>query len=210
MKVLKQWKWIWVSIFAAFVLGCATQSHIGAPIINPAERLELNGVSVLPPQDENWVLGGSPFFDDVAVFKKKLSDASGILELHSYLAVVNRTSLERALTNSQDLLSYVNAKLKVMEIRFQMTTNAALDEARSNAMGTDCVRYDITGKEFNNPNFPEIIFNMNVHGFECRHPSSPEAVIAAYCTERYPEGYQSVSAALKNECRAFLDNVQFN
>ena len=58
MKTLKQWKWIWVGIFGVFVLGCATQSHVGAPIINPAERLELNGVSILPPQDENWVSGG--------------------------------------------------------------------------------------------------------------------------------------------------------
>ncbi|SFP70984.1 hypothetical protein SAMN05216419_101433 [Nitrosomonas cryotolerans] len=203
-------RWVGACIFGILVTGCITQPYVGEPIINPINRLQFNGFSVLPPQEENWVSGRSPF-PDMIIFKKKLPDVSEFQELHSYLAVASRTSLDRELTNSQDLLSYVNSKWKLMETRFQTVTfNAVLDKVRSNNMNTNCVQYDITTKEFNNPNFPEIIFNMTVHGFKCRHPSFSSVVIGADCTERYPEGYQSMAKTLENECEAFLNNVQLN
>lgn len=208
MNTLKQC--IWTSIFVILVSGCATQPHVGALIINPTERLEFDGISVLPPQEENWFLGSSPFLKDMVVFKKKLSDFSRFQELHSYLAVVSRTDLDGELTNPQDLLSYVNSKLKITQARFQMiTSNTVLDEARSNAMDSICVQYDIAGKEFDNPSFPDTIFILALHGFECRHPFSSKVVIEAYCTERYPDGEQPVGEALKNECATFLNNIQF-
>ncbi len=197
------------SIFVVLVFGCTTPTLIGQPIINLSERMELEGVSVLPPQEKNWLFGGSPFLKDIVVFKKKLPNSSGIQELHSYLAVVTRVELDRGLTNPQDLLTYVNSKLKVMETRFQIIAySVVLDEARSNAMDTDCVRYDIVSKEFDNPNFPGFEFVLASHGFECCHPSSPSVVIEAYCTERHPKDGQSAEETLRNECLSFLNNVQ--
>ncbi len=202
--------WIWAGIFGILVAGCITQPQVGESIINPVKRLQFNGFSVLPPQEENWVSGRTPF-PDMIVFKKKLPGVPELQELHSYLTVASRTSLDREIRSSQDLLSYVNSKWKLMETRFQTVTfNAFLDEVRSNNMNASCVQYDIATKEFNNPNFPEIIFNLTVYGFECRHPSFPRVVIGADCTERYPEGYQSVAKTLENECEVFLNNVQFN
>lgn len=114
------------------------------------------------------------------------------------------------LKSPQDLIFYANLKMKETEARFQdITFNAVIDETRSNFMGTDCINFNFTTKESNNLNFPGEVFVLTSHGFNCRHPSSSKVIIEAFCTERYLEDSQSVSETIKDECTAFLHDVQF-
>ena len=97
-----------------------------------------------------------------------------------------------------------------METRFQgVAFNAVIDEARGNQMDTDCIKYSFTTKETKNPNFPGEVLVLAGHGFYCRHPSSSKVIIEAFCTERYPEDSGSLSETIKDECTAFLHDVQF-
>jgi len=204
MKPYRQW--IWVSLFEVLVLGCATQAPLG-PIINPAERVEFDGFSVLPPQGKNWYLGKSPYHG--VVFRKRLFETPRSPEMHSFYASVTRDDLNgKELETPQDLLAFVEHTFRV-EPRFRVVnSNVVLDDAMGNIMDTDCVRYDMVQEERNNPIAPEAVLTLTVHGFTCRHPSSPKVAIGAWCSERYPQGEQSLlDETLQQECESFLKHV---
>lgn len=77
-------------------------------------------------------------------------------------------------------------------------------------MGAGCIRYDMVLKERDNPYTPEIIYNLIVRGFQCRHPSSSQVVIDVFCSERYPHFSQPVGEMYSHECAAFQDSVRLN
>jgi hypothetical protein len=199
-------QWIWISFFGMLVLGCAAQAPQG-PIIKPAERLEFDGFSVLPPQGRNWYLGKSPAYG--VVFNKRLFDKPWSPEMHSfYVAVVRHDLSGKELNTPQDLLSFVEGTFRVAPRFHIASSNVVLDDAMSKVMDTDCVRYDVAQEEHDNPMMPEAVLIMTVHGFECRHPSSPKIAIGAWCSERYPQGEQSLmNKTLERECESFLRNV---
>ena len=198
--------WFWISVLGLLVFGCATQ----APqwhIINPTERLGFDGFSVLPPQGNNWYLGKSPNYG--VVFMKRLFEAPRRPEMHTFYAAVNRHDLKgKELKSPQDLLSYVESTFRV-EPRFRVVNSkVVLDDGMGNTVGTDCARYDFVQEERGNPIAPEAVLILKAHGFQCRHPSSPTVVINAGCSERYPQGEQSLlDESLKQECESFLRNV---
>lgn len=201
---------MWASILGMLISGCATQLLVGQAISNPAERMEFDGISVLPPQGEDWVIGMSPIHE--VIFKKLFSGSPGSAKVNSYLLGVMRHNVyERELKSPQDLIYYANLKMKGTEARFQDNTfNVVIDETRSNFMGTDCINFNFTTKESNNLNFPGEALVLTGHGFYCRHPSSSKVIIEAFCTERYPEdGGSLLSETIKGECTAFLHDVQF-
>ena len=129
--------------------------------------------------------------------------------MHTFYATVNRHDLNgKEIKSAQDLLSFVEWTFRV-EPRFRVVnSNVVLDNATGNAMGTDCVRYEFVEEERGNPITPETVFILTAHGFQCRHPSSPRVVINAGCSERYPQGEQSIwDESLKQECESFLRGV---
>ncbi len=199
-------RWIWVILFEVLVLGCTDQAPSGQTI-NPAERLEFDGFSVLPPQGKNWKLGKSPGYG--VVFTKRLFEKPRSPEIHSlHVAVARHDFNRRELKTPQDLLSFVKRAFRA-EPRFRVVnSNVVLDDAMSNVMDTDCVRYDMMQEERDNPVAPGAVLIVTAHGFECRHPSSPKVVIGAWCSERYPQGEQSLlDETLQQECESFLQNV---
>ncbi len=110
-------RWIWLSVFGVLVLGCAAQAPRG-PIINPAERLEFDGFSVLPPQGKSWYLGKSLGYG--VVFTKRLFDKPRSPEMHSFYVAVARHDLSRKkLKTPQNLLSFVEGTFRV-EPRFRV------------------------------------------------------------------------------------------
>lgn len=82
---------MWASILGMLILGCATQLPVGQAIFNPAERMEFDGISVLPPQGKDWVIGISPIHE--VIFKKQFSESSGNTKVNSYLVGVMRRNV---------------------------------------------------------------------------------------------------------------------
>lgn len=202
-----------ISFFSMLLLGCAsspTDQQIIDQIIDLKQRIEFDGVSVLPPQAKNWMLGATPF--EGIMFKKRLSETLGEPKTHTLLAGAISVDLaEKAPRNSQELLSYLESFLSSQnDRRFQaLHSRVQADENRSKIMNTDCAAYETVAKESANPLFPAKIFMLTVQGFQCRHPYYANIVVDVFCTERYLENTQPASKAYKDECIAFLDTVQF-
>lgn len=207
LKVKLYSPWIWVSFFAVIVSGCTTQAPPPRSTINPAERFEFEGFSVLPPQGKNWYLGRSPFYG--VVFMKRLFEAPRQPKSHSFFATVYRHDLKDYEINStQDFLSYVQWTSRVNP-RFRLVKkNVVLDSSMSDAIGSECVRYDFLQEERDNPIAPQVVLNVTAHGFLCRHPSSSTFLIDAQCSERYPQGEKSaLDESLRQECESFQRSV---
>lgn len=198
-----------MGILLIFLLGCAS-SPTDQRTIDLKQRIEFGGISVLPPQAKNWMLGASPWKG--IVFKKRFSESLEEPETYTLLAGVRTTDLhEKELRNPQDLLAFIESALSSKEdVRFRnISTRVLLDENRSKAMNTDCAQYEFVTKESANPLFPGMVFLLTTYGFQCRHPYAASIVVDAFCTERYQENNQPVNKAYKNECAAFLNEVQF-
>lgn len=200
-------RWALVTLIDVFVLGCTPQAP-PAPIVTPAERLEFDGFSVLPPPENNWYRGRSPSYG--VVFMKRFRQKPKHPEMHTFYAAANRHDLAtRQLNTRQDLMAFVEWTFRA-ESRFHvMTSNVVFDDVLSDVMGADCARYDFVEEEHDNPIFPKTVLILTAHGFQCRHPSSASTVINAGCSERYPKGEHSLlDESLREECQSFLRSVQ--
>lgn len=207
MKIFGQY--LKTSMLGVLLAGCATQPSVDQSLVAPAARVELIGFSVLAPPGKNWSPGADPFGG--IVYKKQLSGLSGNPDLHSYLVGVSRRDVEDELSSTENLLALFNRNLSKNEPHLQLvSSNAVLDEVRSDQMGAGCIRYDMVLRERDNPYTPEVIYNLTVRGFQCRHPSSSQVVIDVFCSERYPHNSQPVGEMYSHECAAFQDSVHLN
>lgn len=198
-----------ISIFSTLFLSCASLPT-DQQIIDLKQRIEFDGISILPPQAKNWILGANPLGG--IIFKKQLFETLDEPESHTLLAGTRHADLaEKAPKNLQELLIFTESTLSSRnDHRFQdVLLRVQVDENRSKIMNTDCAAYEQVTKESANPLFPERVFMLTVQGFQCRHPYYANIVIDAFCTERYLENTQPVDKAYKDECIAFLDTVQF-
>ena len=189
-------------------LGCAS-TPANRQVIDLTQRIEFDGISVLPPQAKNWVLGVNP--QNGVVFKKQFSASLNEPETHTFLAGIRYTDLnEKAPINSHEFLAFVKTTFPKDNARFQnISIHSFLDNNKSKAMNTDCVQYELVTKESANPLFHGKVFMLATYGFQCRHPYFTSMVVDAFCTERYQEDHLPLSQAYKEECTAFLNDVQF-
>jgi hypothetical protein len=196
-------------LLLSLLLGCAS-TPTNQQMIDLTQRIEFDGISVLPPQAENWALGVNQ--QEGIVFKKQLSESLNELETHTFLAGIRHVDLnEKAPKNSHELLAFIKSTFPSKDdARFQNTSiRSFLDDNRSKAMNTDCAQYELVTKESANPLFHGKVFMLTTYGFQCRHPYSTSIIVDAFCTERYQENHPPVSQAYKDECTAFLNDVQF-
>lgn len=201
-------KWS-ISFLSTLLLSCAS-SPTDQQIIDLKQRIEFDGISVLPPQAKNWMLGASPLGG--IIFKKQLSETLDEPESHTLLAGVRYADLaEKAPKNMQELLLFTESSHSSQNDPrlHNMRLSVHVDENRSKTLNTDCVVYEQLMKESANPLFPGKVFMLTAQGFQCRHPFYANIVIDAFCTERYLENTQTVDKAYKDECIAFLDTVRF-
>lgn len=200
-------------ILLSLLLGCASTSTNHQQMIDPAQRMEFDGISVLAPQAKNWSLGAIPTQKEgLVLFKKQFSESLEKSEMYTFLAGVRRVDMnEKSPKNSHELLAFIESTLASKnDVRFQTISNRSLvDENRSKALNTDCAQYELVEKESANPLFPGKVFILTTYGFQCRHPYSANIVVDAFCTERYQENNRPAGQVHKEECTAFLNDVQF-
>ncbi|MGG7054539.1 hypothetical protein [Nitrosomonas sp. ANs5] len=198
-----------MSILGVSLAGCTMQPLVDSSMAVPRARIESNGFSVLPPPGENWFLGVGSLRE--IVYKKQLEESFDRPALHSYLVGATRLDTVIKLKNPEDLLTFFDHNLRANMTHLKLVSvNAALDQERSNQMGSDCLRYELELEEQVNSGPAGVVYHLTAQGFQCRHPSSLQVVIDAYCSERYPQSSSSTGRLYAQECAAFLNQVQFS
>src|SRR5690606_6870346 len=152
------YKRVWAGILLSLLLGCASTSTNHQQMIDPAQRMEFDGISVLAPQAKNWSLGAIPTQKEgLVLFKKQFPESLEKPEMHTFLAGVRRADMnEKSPKNSHELLAFIKSTLASKnDVRFQTISNRSfVDENRSKALNTDCAQYELVEKESANPLFP--------------------------------------------------------
>ncbi len=194
------------AIFAAIVsllVGCATTRGL-TPVTDPAQRIEFDGFSILPPRGEGWFrLEQPPQVDPNmtvrAYFIKRVTEeVSSPSELHRLTAVVRTFNLGDVRHESP--IEFLKG------VAGGFSGKSFLDKC----FGWDCVRYQSTSEDLRNPQFPGYVFVISKEGFVVLHPDSPTLVINVEFRQYYARGLQPLSAeALEREVEPFQMSLEF-
>jgi hypothetical protein len=192
-----------LTLACLFVTSAACAQQSLRPVADASKRLEFSGFSVLPPQGDHWfVLGESR----VSVTFGKVDPAKRVSgPAHSFLVVVDTAEIAKSDT-TEDFQKVVDEFfLTLTDDRHRLLASKVNP---TKTYGTDCVDYDASQEERDNPRALGAVFLITAHGFFCRHPFSPDRIVHVYYSERYVQGQDSfLDEALRRETNEFLQNV---
>jgi hypothetical protein len=192
---------------AITVVGCASQLR---PVTDSTPRLQFFGLSVLPPQGNNWYFN---FEDQYGVSFGKIDRdiyKPGTKPTHTLTVAANSGQLkpENKIDTPERLYAFSETFLHGKgPARFD-SLEIALTPYRTQE--TDCVQYDQVVEERDNPKFAGAILTITAHGFICRNKYSPDWLIWAFYSERYIPGEKiGSSKSFERESQIFLKNIVF-
>lgn len=198
--------WIILLGMGLSVLGCAEGPQL-IPVTDPAQRLEFEGFSILPPQGERWFVA-SPALrkqqgPDMIVSFLKLATPPSIT--HTVVATVRGGRVALSAGSRAELL-------QKMAQRYSEQTNrnrpVSVNISPDKTLAPDCVRYDVTAEDREVPRYPGAIYIADVHGFICLHPDLPDAVIDIGYSQRRLQEERPLT--LEAEGEPFLKSLLFN
>jgi hypothetical protein len=183
------------------------------------ERIDLAGISIVPPQGDNWIegphhpepntdyFGLQPLVTFVKVVPQKSADSHSVLArvLIAYLPWNERPT---AANDQKDYIRYMMEKeLATARVskagRFPVkTVEAKLDDT----LGV-CFRIDMISEDRGAPGTANLPAIIDTHGYQCLAPSSRFYIFAFY-TQRTPANSDPVD--LTNEGEAFLKSLEFS
>ncbi len=177
-------------------------------VVEPARRLELHGLSVLPPSGENWFIApkvsgvpGVPTVNLAAFAKKPPAEAPDRV----VYARVNAWDLGPWRLDSQDaFLRFVREDLERGTPRQRVL---ALEVSPANSPAPTCARYRRTAELRGAPGFPDASFVLATVGVWCLHPHWPKYGIDLVYGQRYRQGLQPLP--VEAEVEPFLGGVVF-
>ncbi len=156
-----------------------------SPILNPQERLQFEGFSILPPQGETWTV--------------MYSDNKGITfgrytgeRLHTIMASVRikkQEALAVALKEHSDLSQYEKEKVGPDNQRFRGFDIKVVWECYKSK---DCARYDFTVEDHGAPYASDSVLILTGYGFSLLHPDGKHIVEISY-SQRLPKGDVPIS-----------------
>jgi hypothetical protein len=171
------------------------------------ERVDLNGVSVLPPAGQTWYAG--PRSRQHALFLRRPPEAPHVV---AALAVVDKIVVgglvQAPIRNAQDLKA-------LTERRFQTAAGGRFTTIQSSvrvdlSLGAQCVRVDSAQEERDNPRVPGVVLILLIHTVDCLHPQTPGYVVSISYSERYPKGQRPFAAeTLQAEGEPFIRSATF-
>ena len=204
----------WVAVVPDFAL--AGQDL--RPILDRSERIGIPGVSVLPPQGEDWFLFPESGPDDSLIrFVQRVGlvppvraeDARQVLA-----GVAVQDSGNAAPRTPAQFLADFNGeyfkdgKMRVREMLTSRQRLVRLEAGLDDAMGATCVRYnrltEIVGQF---PQFPDLVALTSTRGLLCSHPSWPQYEIDVTYQQIYAKGQPALPRDAESD--AFLGSVRF-
>jgi hypothetical protein len=189
------------------------------PVHDPHRRIEIPGVSVLPPQGEKWFLfpvsaqeGNPP--DSMIRFVQRIQSRPPRKpdEARSVLAgVVAYDSGKDKSRTPAEFLEEFTGRDPQSQIGQMMTSRqrlVAFEAALDGSLGATCVKYrrvtEITGQF---PMFPGLVAMSSTRGLNCLHPQWPRYQIDITFQQLYAKGEAPLPLDAASE--SFLKGVVF-
>ena len=200
-----------ILVSLAVLAGCAptSQPRQDLPLaVDPARRLELPGLSVLPPRGENWFIAprvsgvpGVPAVNLAAYAKRPPPEAPDRV----VYARVNVWDLGPWRLDSQDaFLRFVREDLERGTPRQRVL---ALELGPASSPAPTCARYRRTAELRGAPGFPDATFVLTTAGVWCLHPHWPRYGIDLVYGQRYRQGLEPLP--VEADVEPFLRGVVF-
>ncbi len=214
--------------FCLAVMGCISVPGFALvgqdlqPISDRSRRIEIQGMSVLPPQGEDWFLfpvspqEGIPE-NTLIRFVKRLPDAppwrsEDARQVFAAVSVLNSGKVKSP-TPVEFLEDFKGEFFKDGKIRTgEMITSrqrlTGFDAALDDSLGAICVRYsrltEVTG-QFRE--LPDLVAISSTRGLICSHPHWPQFLIDVTYQQVYAKGQAPLS--LDAESDIFLKSILF-
>ena len=206
----------------AGVPGFALGSQDMQPIPDRSRRIEIPGVSVLPPQGEDWFLfpvspqEGIPK-NALIRFVKRLPDAppwrsEDARQVFAAVSVLNSGKVKspKPVEFLEDFKGefFKDGKIRTGEMITSRQRLTGFDAALDDSLGAICVRYsrltEVTG-QFRA--FPDLVGISSTRGLFCSHPHWPQFHIDVTYQQVYAKGQAPLS--LDAESDSFLKSIVF-
>ncbi len=201
-------RWLLVCLSGILAVSCAVPRY--TPVTDPAERLEFRGISILPPQGDDWVFIKGPH---KVTFGKTIVKRRGrpAEMAHTFIAVARTDHVKKSeIETAWKLRQFVELNLIwAWTDRFKLVESKVVPIS---SLGSDGAQYDVVNEERDNPRFPGFVLLMTTHGIQCRHPYSPGLLVNVAYGERHLQGDQPrplLIEALKHEVEPFLKSLEF-
>ena len=199
-------RWLLVCLSGILAVSCAVPRY--TPVTGPAQRLEISGISILPPQGDDWAFIKGPH---KVIFGKKIVKRRGrpAEMAHTFVAVARTDHVKKSEIETAWKLRQFVKRSFISADRFKLVESKVVSIS---SLGSDCAQYDVVNEERDNPRFPGFVLLMTTHGIQCRHPYSPGLLVNVAYGERHLQGDQPrplLIEALKHEVEAFLKSLKF-
>ena len=218
----------WVLAVGVLMGGCASTGFTPrtldcgrlAPVPNPSGRIELAslGVSIIPPQADRWCMSplGSDFFtfNTHPLMGKYLDTAPTPAEMAHTVGILVTSGAppkDAKLDAPEDLVAFAQRMMLGDSRRFRIVESTAV---RDSSLGADCIRFDSTLEERDNPRAPgAVLVLVNRENHLCRHPYARSPMLVLFgASERYVQGTDNqplLLDTLKTQWEPSVRSVQF-
>ncbi len=198
---------VWSIVFGVGLgmVGCAGGSQF-IPVIDSTQRLELEGLSILPPQGEHWFLASPELRKQqgpgMMVLLRKLTTPPS--KTHTVVAFVRGGRVSSAAGSRAELLQELAQGYSGQTDRNRpVSVNISPDRT----LAPDCMRYDVTAEDRGVPGYQGAVYIMDMHGFICLHPDLPDVAIDIQYSQRRLQEEPPLS--LETEAEPFLKSLLF-
>jgi hypothetical protein len=208
--------------FGLIAAASAATAQDLTPIRDPTQRLELPGLSVLPPKGENWFIRPLPALGNPAValvgFVKTLGEKppTGATDARLISARVIVYDLRDPMMQAPAVFESATAfvdwlKQEAEKLPGRMLTDRQRliqqDATPDNSFGATCAQYRRVTELIGWGQFQESVFIVTTRGWFCLHPHWPHYMIDAGNTQLHLKGEEPVS--LETEIEPFLRSPLF-
>ena len=192
------------------------------PILDRTRRIEIPGVTVLPPQSDNWFLFAVSAKEAVPAtalirLVQRLQDAQPVKPQDARLVLANvivqDSGEARAPAPAEFLEGFKrefvqDGKIRLGEMITPRQRLMGFDAALDDSLGATCVRYnrvtEITGQF---PAFPSLVAISSTRGLFCSHPHWPQYNINVTFQQIYAKGQEPLARDAESD--GFLKGVVF-
>ncbi len=169
------------------------------PITDPTRRLQLQGVSILPPRGENWLI----FSQSASHVKFTKSTSKG----PDHVVMVSVESERRGdltFRNSKEFSQHIRQGLDKFRAFGSFFSYNVSEEK---CLGRECVRVNFTVETFGKPYAPGSVYILTGREYYLLLPDSPGVILKLAYSQRFRKGEKPLPIEAEEE--ASLKSLEF-
>lgn len=185
-------------IMFILTINCFAENLDLIPVTNPSERISSMGLSVLPPQGDNWyIIQNNPLGG--LNFAKTMEDST-----HTFTCHILVVPLDKEFKNPAELLAWVKQshqsdadprRFKNQEYNYDLNERFSLH----------CVKYQMKATDIQRKTAGGTYLILKAHGYMFIHPKSSKYVVNIYYSERGTA--QNFTPSFRTAGDGFIDNL---